>query len=285
MYEALRTSLGPGQLILAAFVFHFIGKCVSEKHQVARTRALLAALGFVAIAFMFYAPRSPFDFGEILAMESVRLALLVVAFTGVFSVFFVLISSAYQRFVLAPLAWVRQWRRSRRHAKQMRRQEHEKLLQEAIHQRQWEAERPDRERRERMEREQRERRLTAERNTKAEREAVLFRVRLLYDRHAAEIQDSFPIERFEQYFEDFFPADLDLPTLNGRSRQLEEMILSFFVEEDSPAKAVSLSDIDAEYERRKGEIEASTQDQDTKDSLMARLEKWRAKTIREQTTY
>ena len=65
---------------------------------------------------------------------------------------------------------------------------------------------------------------------------------------------------------------------------MEQMILSFFVEDDTTGRS-ALANIDEEYDRRKREIESSNQDQDTKDSLLARLEKWRAKALREQTNY
>lgn len=118
--------------------------------------------------------------------------------------------------------------------------------------------------------------------TENKRDSVLFELRLLYDRNSAEIGESFDRERFDQYLDDFFQEDIDYETLAERAQQMEEMILSFFVEDEATERS-SLSNIDEEYERRKAEITSSNQDQDTKDSLMARLEKWRAKAMRQQT--
>ena len=83
------------------------------------------------------------------------------------------------------------------------------------------------------------------------RDSVLFKLRLLYDRNAAEIGDLFDRQRFDNYFANYFQEDIDHETLVKRAREMEEMILSFFVEDEETERS-SLENIDDEYERRKG---------------------------------
>ncbi|KAA1258583.1 hypothetical protein LF1_11050 [Rubripirellula obstinata] len=150
------------------------------------------------------------------------------------------------------------------------------------------ARRQEREEEMRIEREDRERRdkeeaLKAqedERAAKLVRDDILFQVRLLYDRHAADISQMLPQEKFERYFKDYFPPDCSVETLTHRSEELKKMILSFFAEEESEASLNTIEDVLAEAERRKNSISSYPMDGDELESVLSLVEKWKTRQIR-----
>jgi len=250
-------------LLFTACVVLYIGQMVvGQDGSVRQFGSQVATAAFVGYIVYHYLAM---DFPIAMDLVSIVLRAVVVGlFTlGTAWILLPLLLGSYRKLIAEPYGrWQTRSILRRREREQRRRQKAEELEREK-RRAEWELSRPQREQaaREESERHEREQR---------RRESVRFEARLLYDRYAGELKDSFPRKRFDEYLvtylSDDFPADL----VAERGKQLQAMILDHFDRFDKE-ESWSHSQIVANFQEERRQITQSSLDEETKAAYLADL--------------
>jgi hypothetical protein len=254
MFDEIVTNLSGLPLIVLAVVFFFAGRTARRSSPPAAAHTpLVASLIFAALVFVGVSERNV-SFADFLQTEIVNLVLLAVTIYGFCSMAIRYGLPAYQSTVVEPKKRSEQERREREQQRQREKTLAENRKRDEERQRQFEAERPERERLEREKKEQ-ERQLADKIKREAERrEQARAKTLLAYHRHAGEIGESFPWERFceftEKYMNDSLPAD----KVEVSAEQLIDMISSFFEPEKPVLTKRTPKEIHDQFENERQQI-------------------------------
>ncbi len=114
------------------------------------------------------------------------------------------------------------------------------------------------------------------------REAVYFECQMLYDRHANELQDRFPRQRLEEYFERHMSERHGIDEVVSRGGELKKMLREI-IEENGNGNFPfsSLAEIRSSFQKRYQEVNDAGFDEGVRQSLLSDLAMEEERTYRE----
>ncbi len=121
-----------------------------------------------------------------------------------------------------------------------------------------------------------------QRKNQYQREEIRLSCQLLYDQHAVELQDRFPQQRLDDYFEQYLSDSFPIEIVQQRGRLLKEMIESSLEQSGgNKQKFSSLSEITAYFQERRQEIKSLDYDEQTEQSFLSSLSQQEERITRE----
>lgn len=153
------------------------------------------------------------------------------------------------------------------------RKDHEKRqrLHAEAERRESERSRPDRERLAHEAAEEQQRTAQLKHDAQQRRDRARFATRLLFDRHAAEIKDSLPRKRFDEYVCNDLSDDRPPDEVEARAEQIQNVILDFFESQEADQRQRTREEVLLYYETQYRLIEAASFDGTTKQAMKADL--------------
>lgn len=264
-------------IFIMAAVLNFVGNRVCHKEQ--KLQSVARRIGVATFLLLFVVGFLADGGGAYLVTRLTQAGLLGWVLTGFLLVSLPIIApvlSGGLSVALAPFRFVTsifKWNRDRKLAAE--REEQRRLQAE-----EWERARPERERQARLQEQRdalaREQEVEAERTARTEqqrRDDARYNLRLLFQRHYAEIRESISRTRFEHLVETEMGDQLPVDVVERKAKQMTEMILDFFEQVVPDNDHETLDNLRDSYENRREEILDASFDEETKASMLAQL-KW-----------
>ncbi len=275
-FELLREDDIP-TLIGVALVLNYVGQsAVSHHPQIKKL-----GYGISLLAFASYALIEIFHFG-IQGAEG----LFSIVFRGLIIAGMMLgttwIIMSIITFLFSPVDNIKKFFQESRMRSQQKKErakrEEENQQQKKRDQQEWEQMAPERECR------QKKQQATAKKQTNEQhkREEIRLSCQLLYDQHAIELQDRFPRERLNEYFNQYLSDRFSVKIVEQRGLLLKEMIESSLEQvKGNRQKYSSLNEIASYFRKQKQEIESLDYDVSTRQSFLSSLNHQEDRAIRE----
>ena len=161
-----------------------------------------------------------------------------------------------------------QWQRKRKQQRDVKREEKERLKQERIKDEEWKRNAPERERQQ----QEREQIASNKANDQRRREEVRLRCQLLYDQHALELRESFPLQRLESYFSQYLSDQHSAEMVEQRGVLLQEMIgQSLGTDLSGQSEFNSIQEIAIYFREQRTEVESLEYDIITRQAIQAAI--------------
>lgn len=285
MYQWTATKFEPITFVVVCIALSIVGVKSRESSKWVVQRNTVLTSVFVLILLADGLLSFHFDAGEFLASEWLRIVLLIIAVHGL-SAF---ILRCFEEILHGIVHPAQTFFRSREANKLRAVQEGERRREEERIAREYESQRPERERANRERAEQNRERAEQKRQEEEKRTLEQTRrddarkqVLLVYHRHASDVAESMPWERFTDFMNRFMSDQVDAATVEKRGEELRDMILSFF--RSSPfnrsAPQSSLAEISEVFEKRRSEVQLMPCDEAAREAQLAHLAIEEARAIR-----
>ena len=258
-------------MIIATICF-ILGNRARKQSKEAASYSPIVALGLFGLLVLTGMTESNNSFGDFVQAELVNLILAGIAIFGIASIAIQFGLPLYRQLVAEPRKRAEQALRAMKEKRERDVRIADSARQDKLRRKQWEVERPERERQQSLEAEKKRQAENKVQLDKERREAARAKALLSYHRHAGDIGTSFPWERFQGFMDLYLTDKLPADKVEENAEKLIETMLSFFEPEKAPVQKLSRNEIHDRFDKEREAVHAGNYCPEDREALLADIE-------------